>query len=160
MPGHQLRPVGLEFLEEAPTRLEFEAEVRAPAPVVFGAISADPSTWTWFPGISEGSYTSAAPHGEGSIRQVRMGDSSYRETILAWEEPWRWAYRVDETTDDLAAAMAEDWVVEERDETVVVHWTLAVDPAPGFLQDIETVRKVIGEVFSTAMRNLGEHLAA
>ena len=45
----QLRPVGLEFLETAAHRFEFDAPLAAPPASVFAAISADPSTWTWFP---------------------------------------------------------------------------------------------------------------
>jgi hypothetical protein len=86
-----MRAVELEFLADAPIRLEFVEPVHAPVEAVFAAISADPSSWSWFPGLDEGRYESAPPHGVGAIRYVRMGEWEYRETMLAWEPPRRWA---------------------------------------------------------------------
>jgi uncharacterized protein YndB with AHSA1/START domain len=157
--AHRLRTVDLAFLESAPRRFVFEAEVPSPRAAVFGAISADPSTWTWWPGHDEGRYESPEPHGVGSRRHMRMGDSWYRETILAWDEPSRWAYRVDESADALLNALVEEWVVEGDDDRSTVRWTFAVDPGPDFEAGISGVEKMIGDMFDEAMANLGARLA-
>ncbi|HKF92535.1 MAG TPA: SRPBCC family protein, partial [Acidimicrobiia bacterium] len=107
---HRLRTVDLDFLEKAPHRFVFEATVPASQEIVFAAISDDPSTWTWWPGHEGGAYETPAPHGVGSRREMHMGESQYRETILAWDEPTRWAYRVDESADSLIDALVEEWV--------------------------------------------------
>jgi hypothetical protein len=156
---HRLRDVGLSFLETATKRWEHEAGVPAPPAAVFGAISADPSTWTWFPGLSSGRYIGEAPPGVGSIREVHMGEDLYRETILAWEAPRRWAYRVDESSVDLFEALAEDWVVEGQADHSVVRWTFAVDPRPELAAALSEPPAVIGDVFRQAMANLGSRLA-
>ncbi len=110
-PLHRLRSVDLDFLVDAPVRFTYEVELPAPVEVVFAAISADPSTWTWFPGLADGRYASPPPHGVGTKRAIALEGTVYRETILAWDAPHRWAYRVDETTDPTFLALAEDWVI-------------------------------------------------
>jgi hypothetical protein len=154
----RLRAVELDFLQDAPVRLEFDEPVAAPPAKVFDAISADPSTWQWFPGLDEGRYESAPPHGVGARRFVRMGEWQYRETLLAWDPPHRWAYRVDETTGPGFAALAEDWVIVPDGATARVHWTFAVDTA-GLAVPPASLREVIGPVFAQAMGGLSALLA-
>ncbi len=154
-----MRSVELEFLTSAPMRLEFVEPVRASADAVFAAISADPSTWSWFPGLDEGRYESAPPHGVGARRFVRMGEWEYRETMLAWDPPRRWAYRVDESTGPAFAALAEDWVIEPDGDDARVRWTFAVDAAELALPPA-SLREVIGPVFAEAMLGLSARLSS
>jgi uncharacterized protein YndB with AHSA1/START domain len=157
---HSLRTVDLDFLNTAPIRFVFEADVAAPQADVFAAISADPSTWTWWPGHDEGSYESLPPHGVGSRRHMRMGDSWYRETILAWEEPTRWAYRVDESADPMLEALVEEWTVEGDGNRSTVRWTFAVEPGADVAERFPAAKPVIGDMFDQAMANLGARLSA
>jgi polyketide cyclase/dehydrase/lipid transport protein len=154
-----MRAVELEFLADAPIRLEFVEPVHAPVEAVFAAISADPSSWSWFPGLDEGRYESAPPHGVGAIRYVRMAEWEYRETMLAWEPPRRWAYRVDESTGPAFAALAEDWVIEPDGDDARVRWTFAVDAAELALPPA-SLREVIGPVFAEAMLGLSARLSS
>jgi hypothetical protein len=125
---------------------------------VFAAIGADPTTWSWFPGIEEGGYESGPP-GVGTRRWVRIGGVKYRETILAWDEPSRWAYRVDETSAPLFAALAEDWVVTPADGgTSTLHWTFAFDPLPDTASGLVGARELIGSTFADAVRGLDRRL--
>jgi uncharacterized protein YndB with AHSA1/START domain len=158
--AHRLRTVDLDFLETAPHRFVFETTVPASKESVFGAISDDPSTWTWWPGHDEGRYETPAPHGVGSRRYMRMGDSWYRETILAWKDPTRWAYRVDEGANALLDALVEEWVVEGDGEQSTVRWTFAVEPAPNLAASFSETKSVIGDMFDQAMANLGARLSA
>ena len=157
---HRYRAEGLDFLKTAPRRYEFAAEVAAARPEVFAAISADPSTWTWFPRLSGGGYEGDSPHGLGSIREARMGRAVYRETMLAWDEPTRWAYRVDESSVPVGHALVEDWVLEERGDRTVVHWTFAIDPRPLFLAGLPLARRLMGRLFGKAMANLSARLSS
>ena len=155
-----MREEGLDFVERAPKKWTFEEEVHAPQEEVFAAISADPSTWTWFPGLSSGSYEGDGPHGVGTKRHVKMSGITYRETMLAWEPPARWAYRVDESTAPLAHALVEDWVVERRgDDRSAVRWTFAIDPRSLFKAGLPAAPTVMGRLFKKAMANLSEELA-
>ena len=157
--AHQLRTVELDFVDKAPHRFVFEASVPASQETVFGAISDDPSTWTWWPGHEGGAYESPPPHGVGSRREMHMGDSQYRETILAWDAPTRWAYRVDESADSLIDALVEEWVVEGEGDRSTVRWTFAVEPGSDMGAAIPAAKEMIGGMFDEAMANLGNRLS-
>jgi len=91
-----------------------------------------------------------------------MGDSQYRETILAWDEPTRWAYRVDESADALIDALVEEWVVEgggDGDRSTV-RWTFAVQPGGDMEAAIPAAKTMIGDMFGQAMANLTTRLSA
>ncbi|MGH2793644.1 MAG: SRPBCC family protein [Actinomycetota bacterium] len=155
----RLRAESPDFLATAPKRWAFQGRVEAPQETVFDAIAADPSTWTWFPGFSSGRYEGPGPHGIGSIREVRVGPSIYRETIVAWDRPARWVYRVDSTTVPLAHALVEEWTVEpDGNSGSRVRWTFAVDPRAMFRVLGPMTPMVLGRVFRKAMRNLEAEL--
>jgi hypothetical protein len=155
-----VRPEDLGFLERAPKRWTFEEEVKAPQAEVFAAISADPSTWTWFPRLSSGSYEGDGPRGVGTKRWVKMTGITYSETMLAWDPPSRWAYRVDASSAPLAHALVEDWVIAPRGEDrSVVRWTFAIDPKPLFKVGLPAAPTVMRRLFTRAMANLTKELS-
>jgi hypothetical protein len=157
---YRLRDEGLEFLATAPYRVDVQAEVAAPPVAVFAAVAADPSTWSWFPGLTAGGYTGPGQPGVGSRRYVEMGGVTYRETMLAWDGPNRWAYRVDECTAPLFHALVEDWVVQGRGDTAIVCWTFAADPREEIAAVLPDMPGVLEGVFTKAMRNLSAILQA
>jgi polyketide cyclase/dehydrase/lipid transport protein len=150
----KLRKVSLEFLEDAPKRWRFTAPMSVQPEAVFTAISADPSTWRWFPGMTGGAYDGPGPHGVGSTREVRQGPSVYRETIMAWDFPTRWVYRVDEMTVPLAHALVEEWAIRQTDDGSAVRWTLAIEPRALFTALLPVAPLGMGRIFRRAMRNL------
>jgi uncharacterized protein YndB with AHSA1/START domain len=150
-----LRPVELDFLDDAPHRFEYHEPIAAPCAAVFAAISADPSTWGWFPGVDEGSYEGDAPPGIGTRRRVSVGGVKYRETMLAWDEPHRWTYRVDETSAAVFNALLEDWVIEPAGgDTTMLHWTFAFEPLAETAALLVGAREIIGTTFQDAARGL------
>jgi Polyketide cyclase / dehydrase and lipid transport len=155
----QLRAVDVDFFETAPHRLVFREPVRATPDRVFAAISADPSTWSWFDGVHDASYGSAPPHGVGTARAIKMGDDVYRETIIAWDKPARWAYRVDETTAPMFGALAEDWRVRPDGAGSIVEWTFAFDPTVEGEAIVPVLPEILTGVFRAAMQGLDAHLA-
>jgi len=164
LPRVKLRAVDLSFLDTAPKRWTFEARLHAPPDAVFAAISGDPATWTWFPGMTSGRYEGEGPHGVGSRRVVRQGPSVYHETIIAWDTPRRWVYRVDQMTVPLAKALVEEWVVEpagpgeSHTPGSVVRWRFAIDPRALFKALGPVAGGGMGSVFRRAMRNLDRTL--
>jgi hypothetical protein len=156
-----LRPEDLTFLDRAPETYVFDAVIEAPRHEVFAAISADPSTWRWFPGLSNAGYRSAAPHGVGSKREVHMSGTAYHETMIGWEEPSLWAYRVDASSAPLAHALVERWEMLEhgRDgDHTLVRWTFAIEPKALFKAGKLAASTVMGTLFRKAMSNLNEQL--
>lgn len=156
----RLRAVGPDFAQRAAIVLRHTGSVAAPPDRVFAAVSGDPAGWRrWFPGVIDGAYDSAPPHGVGSLRRVRVrGAGTYRETIVAWEAPRRWAFRVDWTTLPLASALLEEWTVEPDPHGTTVTWTFAVDPSPVFRVALAAQPGALGRVFDRAVRRLDEHL--
>jgi hypothetical protein len=158
-----LRQEGLDFLKTAPVILDFSQLIKAPQPAVWNEIGADPSNWVpWFPGLREGAFTSPAPYGVGTKRQVRVwGAGRYFETIVAWDEGSRMAYHVDRTSMPIARALIEDWVLEStNDDTTMVHWRFAIDPTPIFGVALRVAPGTIGRTFRKAMRNLDRRLTS
>lgn len=126
---------------------------------MFDAISADPKTWaSWFPAFSDGGYETAP--GLGARRWVRVAGLTYRETIVAWDEPSRWSYRVDESTLPMADALVEEWTMEPRGEATLVRWTFAVDPRAFFKVSGPLAPAAMRRLFMRAMRNLERKLAS
>jgi hypothetical protein len=156
----RLRAESLAFLDTAPKRWIFEGRVGVPPEKVFDAISADPGTWTWFPGFTTGRYIGAGPHGLGAIREIKVGPSIYRETVVAHDRPNRWAYRVDQTTVPLARALVEEWTVQAAGAGSIVRWTFAIDPRLMFRVIGPAASIVLGRVFRKAMANLDAELKA
>ena len=157
------RPEDLDYLDRAQRVYVFEAPVSADREAVFAAISADPSTWTWFPVLARGSYESAPPHGPGSIREVAIGGTTYRETIIGWDAPGLWAYRVDESSVPLGHALIEEWAILDDPAgsgTTIVRWTFAIDPKLLFRLGHLGASLVMGTLFRRAMANLSRTLGA
>src|SRR5579864_727206 len=109
--ARDLQAVGIDFFETAPYRFVNEAVVRHPPERVFDAIANDPAGWgDWFPGFDHsGHWISDGPPGSGSRREVRVSRIVYQETILAWEPPHRFAFRVDRMGMATAKALAENY---------------------------------------------------
>jgi hypothetical protein len=87
-----------------------------------------------------------------------MGRNVYRETIIAWDAPHRWVYRVDEMTPPLAKALVEEWTVRPEGDGSVVRWTFAIDPRPLFVASMPIAPRMMGRLFRKAMRNLSASL--
>lgn len=157
----QLRAEEPAFLTTAPVVLSYSREIAVPRAEVFAALSGDPATWRhWFPGMRDGGYDSAPPHGVGASRWVKVaGAGTYRETIVVWEEPRQWAWRVDATTLPMARALVEDWSLDETPAGTVVTWTFAVDPYPWFGIGLRVAPASMSAIFNRAMRNLERRLA-
>ena len=89
-----------------------------------------------------------------------MAGTTYKETILAWDAPRRWAYRVDECSAPIARALVEDWLISPSAEGSTVRWTFTIDPRALFIAGMPVAGKLMGSLFSKAMRNLSEQLVA
>jgi hypothetical protein len=126
-----LEPVDLSVFDDAPVVVRQQAYVAAPRDRVFAAVASDPAGWgAWFPGFrNDGSWLTPAPHGVGSIRAVRMLAFRYRETVLAWDEGQRWAFRIDETNARGFKAFAEDYLFTDEGTGTRLTWIVAMRPS-------------------------------
>src|SRR5439155_25970150 len=96
---HALTPSELGFTNESPFRFENEAVAEAPPDRVFAVLADAPGWPRWCKDFKKAEWTTAAPPGVGSTREVKMRDGlGARERMLAWEPGRRFAFSVDELT--------------------------------------------------------------
>ena len=151
-----LQPVGLEFLDDAPLRIEVEVETSLPRQQLWTAFVDAPSWSSWFPGVLEAGYREQTlPYGVGTIRTAHVNGVHYEETILAWDEPTRWIYRIDRSTADLAMAQVEATLFDERsDGGTRVVWVLACAPRPSMAAAADSLPEILEQILTEAIRNL------
>ena len=152
----------LDFLETAPHRFHYETVVRRPPEPLFEAIAADPAGWgDWFPGFDHsGHWSTPGPVGTGSRRTVRMAGLTYEETILAWERPHRFSFRLDRAAAPLAYALAEDYRVSEDPSGSKLEWTFAVDPRVALRPAMRFFDPALARIFRRWTSNLERHLGS
>ena len=155
---HQLRAEDSEFATSPPRAFVFDAVVDAPRDRVFEAIVENVHTWKeWFPGIKGGSYASAGDHGVGATRLLVLAGARARETILVYEPPCHWVYRVDATSIPIARAIVETWGFDDVAQGTHVAWKFAIDPMLLF-RVLPFPQLTIGAVWRRGMRNLSARL--
>ena len=124
--------------------------------------TAEPGSWgRWFPGFSDhGRWETPSPYGVGSVRTVRVFGIRYRESILAWDNGRRWAFRVDETTAPMFKAIAEDYQFADEGTGTRLSWTVGVRPSLAPLVSARLMRVYLRIVLRRASMDLGRILAA
>ncbi|MCQ4083607.1 SRPBCC family protein [Streptomyces sp. RB6PN25] len=152
----RLRPVGLDFVGSAPLRLVFADEISAGPAEVFHALAHDTAGWKeWF-----GAVTLARPT-DGGREIGLMGGVRFSETVLASDDPTRYAYRVDTTNAPVVRALAEEWLLSPTAPGGTrVQWTFAVDAPAGARGLLRVARPGLGHAFRDAVRSLDAALAA
>lgn len=155
--ARRLRSVDLDFVEAAPLRMVFAAEVSAPPDVVYRALADDVEGWpAWFTQV-----TAAHPVDAGAGREVRLrGGIAFRESVVAAEPGLRYAYRVDESNAPGLQALLEEWQLTPAGSGTRVQWTFAADGSPLFRFMMRRGRSAMGKSFRDAVRNLGRRLSA
>jgi uncharacterized protein YndB with AHSA1/START domain len=155
--ARRLRPVGLEFAGTAPVRLVFEGEMAAAPKAVFDALAEDVDHWAaWFPAVIR--VRSLA---DGTRRDVRLrGGGRFLETVVAAEEPGRYAYRVDVTNAPGVRALLEEWRLTPAGTGTRVRWTVAADGTAPFRFVLGRARPALARVFRGATGALDRRLAS
>ncbi|MFJ3727680.1 SRPBCC family protein [Streptomyces sp. NPDC090045] len=155
--ARRLRPVGLDFIDDAPIRLVFATEAAAPPEAVYRALAEEVAGWpSWFRAV-----TLARPTHGGAGREVRlMGGVRFQETIMAAEPEQRYAYRVDTTNAPGVRALLEEWRLTPVGSGTHVRWTFAADGSAPFRLGLTAARPGLGHSFRTAVRTLDRRLTA
>ena len=158
---YDMKPVELSYLEQAPAVWRMEAVVRAPRQAVWDAF-ADATCWKdWFPHVEEASYDGPPPYGVGTIRRSNVAGALHEETMLVWDEPERWGYRVDRATARLSTAQIEINELHDVPEGTLVRWIIACDPEDEFtfLAGDRPMQEFLNELHQNAMQALEAYLA-
>jgi hypothetical protein len=149
--------VDLDFLNTAPIRLGAAVNVGRPPSEVFAAFAHDPANWgEFFPGFDKtGRYHTPVPHGVGARRTVRFTGVKFEETILAWDEGARWAFRVDSAQAPVFDAFVEDYHFEpDGSDATLLRWTIAYKPRLAF----KLARPVLPRVMMLMLTRAGHNL--
>ncbi|MET9322312.1 SRPBCC family protein [Streptomyces sp. NPDC003038] len=154
--AHRLRLVGLDFLENAPTRLTFAAEAAAAPEAVYRALAEEVEGWPqWFKAV-----TLARPTRGGAGREIKLlGGVRFQETVMAADPERRYAYRVDATNTPGARALVEEWRLTPAGAGTHIRWTFAADGTTPFRLALAAARPGLGHSFRTAVRTLDGRLA-
>ncbi|MGW6689046.1 SRPBCC family protein [Streptomyces sp. NPDC054961] len=155
--ARRLRPVGMDFTEDAPIRLVFTARTVSAPGAVYRALAEEVEGWPrWFRAV-----TLARPTHGGAGREIKlMGGVRFQETIMAADPEQRYAYRVDEANVPGVRALLEEWRLTPSGSGTHVRWTFAADgPAPVRLA-LAAARPGLGHSFRSAVRALDRRLTA
>jgi uncharacterized protein YndB with AHSA1/START domain len=149
-----LRREDLGFIGRAPIVHVVEAGLAAPRAAVFAAL-AEPAGWPrWFPNVRAARYTSAAPHGVGTIREANVGGTSWVEEMIAWEPDARWAWTVLRASVPFARAQVESFELVAAPAGTRVRWTLALEPRLLARLGAPFLGRAVERLFERAMHNL------
>jgi carbon monoxide dehydrogenase subunit G len=156
----EMRPVGLDFLKDAPRVWVAECQLSAPRMAVWNAF-ADAASWpAWFPGVSQASYPGESPpYGVGTRRAASVAGQRYEERMVAWDEGKRWAYYIERATLPLANAQLECSEFEDHEGGTRVRWTLAADPRTALKVAAPAFQRVLDSLHRKAMGNLERYLS-
>ena len=155
-----LEPVQLNFMHYASTLYVVESDVALPRSDVWNAIVDAPGWSRWFPGVRSAAYRGAPPYGVGTVRIADVGGFRMEETVLAWDEGTRWAYRIDRSTVPLAKAQLESTELEDRGTGTRVRWSLAIEPGVLMTLARPFLRTTVERLLQRAMRNLERDVTA
>ncbi|MFB7507791.1 SRPBCC family protein [Streptomyces broussonetiae] len=152
--AQRLRPVGPEFVDNAPVRFVFTRDMAAAPEAVFHALAEDVPGWPeWFSAVA-----SARPVEGG--REVRLrGGIRFQETVLVAKAPEVYAYRVDTTNTPGARAWVEEWRLLPSGTGTRVRMTFALDGTAPFRQVCRLVRPGTGQAFRNAVAALDRRLS-
>ena len=155
--GVRLSPVTTEFLQSAPLRIVVTQRLGASREALFRALTDDASTWPqWWREITRASYTGPGPYNVGAGRSVSLrGGVRFVESVLVWDEPERFVYRIEETNVPGAHAWMEEWLLtDDQASGTTVRFTIAIEGHAALELPLQAVRPMVMRSIRKAMRRL------
>ena len=156
-PWFNLKPCDESFLSSAPSRMSDTMEIAKPAEAVWADLTSD-DTLSWCRMLSDVTWTSPRPFGEGTTRAVRtpLGMLALNEVYFRWEEGRRKSFYVAEASAPLFRTFAEDYLVEPvSPSSCRFTWTVAFDAPPAARPGNPINRSITRSLFSDTRRHFG-----
>ncbi|MFJ9444480.1 SRPBCC family protein [Kitasatospora sp. NPDC101235] len=131
MPWFALERFDASFFDTAPHRHRFRMDLPVAPPSVWQGL-AGAAPLSWCRGLAGGRYTSPAPHGVGTTREITaLRMLHLREEFVHWEEGRRHAFCVTQASLPLYRRFGEDYLVEPLPAGGArFTWTFAYEPTP------------------------------
>src|SRR3954464_10039244 len=125
-----LVPRTLDWIDEAPVRIEARAESSASPEAVF-AVLADHEHWPeWFPSVRKVTVLGPAS-GVGARRRVAVPGASVDEEFIAWDEGARWSFTGFAAKPRFTRSLVEDCILEPlASGGTAISYTMYLDPPP------------------------------
>lgn len=166
---HRTTASDLDYGSRAPSHLEFEIVCFAPPERVFDVLTTDRLFHEWLEPLVEVRWSTPAPHGVGSKREIVMDNLAppgrgsadkvtslhVKETILAWERGKRFAFSIDALTLPLVKQMLEDIQLERLGPNKTrLHYRVHYTPTLLMRAVHPIARAFFGKMFREAVRNI------
>ncbi len=118
----------LDFIDRAPLSVTATRVIAAEPKAIFAVLADAPSWPSWFKPLTGARWTSEAPFGVGSTRQVSVGPAVIDEQFIAWEPGHLFAFTFTATSVPMARAGVERVLLEQTTTGTEVSYTMAVEP--------------------------------
>ncbi|MGD8318718.1 MAG: SRPBCC family protein [Myxococcales bacterium] len=125
---NKLEPIGLDFFDRAPLRVETTMTARCAPEDLMETLRGD-TVWTeWASALKKVEWTSPKPYGQNATRDVTLaGGMVVREIFFHWKENERVAFYVAESTIPKLDVFAEDYRIERIDDDhTKLTWVVAI----------------------------------
>jgi hypothetical protein len=152
---HPCERVDLSFIENAPYRFRNSIDL-AITPEQLFEVFADAESWPRFVTlIGRVAWTSPQPHGVGTTRTAELrGGIVANEEFLAWEPFTHMAFRFNECSAPVFAALAEDYRVEAIPGGCRLTWTMAQKPASAARMAMPLIAPLLNMALRRFLRKL------
>ena len=151
------RPI--EWIEEAPVRIEGRAESTATPAEVF-AILADHERWPeWFPSVRKVTVLGPA-EGVGARRRVAIPGGTVDEEFIVWEPGVRWSFTAFASKPRMAKSLVEDCRLEPlASGGTAITYTMYIDPVAPLKPLLKLAAGRMRANNTKAMQNLARRAA-
>jgi hypothetical protein len=153
-----LDPCELDFCERSPRRIVNEAVLPLDAARAFELIASSDELGSWLQDFVSCTWTSPAPYGVGSTRDVRLRLFSVTERFIAWQPGERLAFTMTATTLPVFSRAVEDLKLTPlAPDRTRLSWTAHYDVPPLARPVHPIMRPVFDQILARSVVKLTRH---
>jgi uncharacterized protein YndB with AHSA1/START domain len=155
----ELVPRKLEWIDEAPVRIQARGESTASPAEVFAVLADHERFPEWFPMVRKVTVL-GGPDGVGARRRVQIPGSSVDEEFIAWEPGARWTFTGLSAKPRFTKSLVEDCRLEPTASGgTAMTYTMYLDPTPGYGLLFKLMAAGVRKNNTKALANLGRRAA-
>jgi hypothetical protein len=145
----------INFTKTSPYGFENQAVLHVTPERAFEIATGDMTEWLVdYVGMH---WTSAAPHGVGSTREVQLKMLTVKERFIVWEPGKRVTFTLEGSTMPLVRRMIEDLQFEAMPGgRTLLRWNVHYEPNPLMLAIHPIARAIFGSLFDRSAGKLAE----
>lgn len=125
----RVRPADVTFAASAKKQFTYDVAVPGSGAAAFRAVTEPELLGRWLPDVKSPKWLTSAPHGVGSVREVRVAGIAVHEKVLVWEPGERFVFCIVRANVPLLRRMVEDFRMTRMESGGTrVQWTIAYQP--------------------------------